>query len=158
MIKSSAVLLVFLFTLTACKSKQATDDPSTFPKDVSQRPDRNYNGKTEEEILAIQEASLQNLRTEIDSLINSRQCNDEMEWRISPFGSKPCGGPATYLAYHIDTEEDILPKISEFTKIQAEYNRRKQIFSNCAIEPQPTGLRCEGGTAVLNYSGTLQAD
>ncbi len=158
MIKSYTVIIVMLFSITACKSKQATDDPSTFPKDVSQRPDRNYNGKSDEEILAIQEASLQNLREEIDSLVGAHNCTDETEWRISPFGSKPCGGPSRYLAYHIDTEEEILPKISEFTKIQAEYNRRKQIFSDCAIEPQPTGLRCEGGEAILNYSNTLQAD
>lgn len=154
----SIFIISLMLVLAACKSKQTTDDPSTFPKDVSQRPDRNYNGKTEEEILAIQELSLQDLRNDIDSLATSVVCNDAAEWRVSPFGSKPCGGPAKYLAYHISTEEAILPKISEFTKIQAEYNRRRQIFSNCAIEPQPSGLQCVSGQPVLSFSNTIQAD
>lgn len=144
-------IFLLLLTFSSCKNRKPADDPATFPKDVALRPDRQVSGKTNEEILAIQESSLRNLQGDIDSLINAHVCTDASEWRISALGSKPCGGPATYVVYQIQEEEVLLSKIREFTKIQAEYNRLKQIFSDCALEPQPSGIRCEDGKAILLY-------
>lgn len=151
-----ATLVILGLAFTACKSKKPVDDDSTLPKDVALRPERSLQGKTPEEILAIEEENLRSLQTEIDSLIAEKTCSNEDDWRISAMGSKPCGGPATYVAYHIDVEKEIVVKIREYTIIQADYNRRKQIFSDCAIEPQPSDVHCVSGKAVLEYGATAQ--
>lgn len=147
--------MIGFLTFSSCKTKQV--DPEKLPKDIALKPERE-NGNLEQE-LALEAERLRSLLTTIDSLANSRNCTDAEEWRISPLGSKPCGGPASYMAYHKETEEEIIPKIQEFTKRQADYNRKRNLFSDCAIVPQPSGLRCESGKAVLIKDGsTLQID
>ena len=56
--------------------------------------------ETEEQELAL-------LKNEIEDLANASVCDDAFECKFIAFGSKPCGGPWSYLVYStsIDTEE-----------------------------------------------------
>ncbi len=153
--KKIMLLIIGFLALSSCKTKQV--DPATLPKDIALKPERE-NGNLEQQELAVEAERLRSLLTTIDSLATSRTCTDTEDWRISPIGSKPCGGPAAYMAYHKETEEDIIPKIQDFTKRQADYNRRRNLFSDCAVEAQPSGLRCEGGKPVLIKGGVTLTD
>lgn len=153
--KKILILVVAVVSLSACNSQKNLNNSETLPKDISLKPETKY-GATEEEILAKEAEDLRKLRISIDSIVVSKNCINTEEWRISPVGSKPCGGPAEYLSYHIDTETEIIPKIQEYTKRQAAYNQRAKIFSDCIIQPQPSGLKCENGKSILLYNAQSQ--
>ncbi len=135
------ILVVLAFVaLFSCKAKKNIEQ--NLPKDAALKPV--YANSNEKEM-----ENLQALKLEIDSLIDSETCNNSADWRISPLGSKSCGGPATYIAYPIKLENVILPKIQEYTRRSSAYGRKKGLVSDCAIVPPPAGIRCENGKAVL---------
>ena len=131
-----------VFTLFSCKAKKADKDPETLPKDIALKPENNYSQQFDRERLAV-------LVKEIDSLAGSEICTDASEWRSSPIGAKPCGGPSSYIAYPIKMEDEILAKIKEFTAQQDAFNKKYQLMSDCAKVPPPAGNRSENGKAVL---------
>ena len=143
--KKAVLALVISSAIIGCKSKKVQN----LPKDIALKPPH------EKQIDADREA-IAGLKKNIDSLANSVICTDPAEWRISPIGSKPCGGPAAYMAYPIKVEKEILPEIEEYTHQQADFNRRNRLMSDCAIVPAPSGIKCEGGKAVL-IKGTADA-
>ncbi len=154
-----AVFFIFLgiFTLQSCFSKPPVD-PSTLPKDISTMPipekdSVNANHpivKDSTDTKALEE-NIRDLRKEIIQLSESKICENAADWRISPLGAKPCGGPRTYIAYPKDLENVLLPKISKFNAASADYNRKKGLTSDCAIVPIPSGIHCENGKPILDY-------
>lgn len=138
--------LIFVAALvlsgTACKSKKVVDDPSTLPKDISLKPDKNFQNEQDTRTLA-------EMRDKINQLANSETCTDENDWRISPVGSKACGGPAAYIAYPKSKEDSIIPLIQNYTVEQSNFNKNYGIISDCMIVEPPTGLRCENGKVML---------
>lgn len=135
--------LVLMFSATialaACNSRKA---PQNLPKDVALKPAHEQQIDTDRE-------NLKDLKFQIDSISNSVACNNPDDWRISPLGAKPCGGPSSYIAYPKSLENEILPKIQNYTKEQSDFNRKNQLLSDCAIVPIPIGIKCENGKAVL---------
>lgn len=143
------VIFALVLTAASCSVKKNVADPETLPKDVALKPERQP--EESEEVLVQERENIRVMKASIDSLSVARTCSGSADWRVSPVGSKPCGGPAAYIAYHKDVETEILPKIQEFTRRQAAYNRRRNLFSDCRVEPQAAGVRCELGKAVLVY-------
>jgi hypothetical protein len=88
---------------------------------------------------------------EIQALSESVSCTNSAEWRFSAMGSKACGGPMRYIAYHVSVEDKILKLISNYTSLQAEYNQKYQIISDCALVSPPRNVICEGGKPFLVY-------
>ncbi len=131
----SSVLAVFL----SCRTKKVADN---LPKDIALKPVPEREVKTEI-------AHLQKLRTEIDSIIQKVPCSDAAEWRTTPIGDKPCGGPMAYLAYPIQKEKEILPKIQEYTKQQSAISKKRNLVSDCSYIMPPSGIKCVNKKAVL---------
>jgi len=131
-----------VLTLFSCKAKKGDKEPETLPKDIALKPENNYSQQFDRERLAV-------LVKEIDSLAGSEVCTDAAQWRSSPIGAKPCGGPSSYIAYPIKMEDEILAKIKEFTAQQDAFNKKYQLMSDCAMVPPPAGIRCENDKAVL---------
>lgn len=146
--KKSIFILIALVSLSACKSKKVLEIQDRLPKDIALMPERDYSSKSEEERRKDEE-NMQKLRASIDELISSVNCTNPDDWRISPLGSKACGGPASFIAYPIKLEEDILPQITEYNRQSSAYNLKYGIVSDCAVTPAPAGIRCENGKPVL---------
>lgn len=138
--------LAALFVALSCSTKQNVEN---LPKDISQKPPREAKPDEDLQMLA-------DLKTKIDSLTGSVSCNNADDWRISPIGSKPCGGPAAYLAYPKKLENEVLPLIQEYTQKQSDYNRKKGLLSDCAMVPAPAGIKCENGKPVLIKSSSAE--
>lgn len=64
-------------------------------------------------------------------------------------GSKACGGPIKYIAYHQSVEEKFLDLVTQYTQLQAEYNQKNNVVSDCALVAAPRNVICEGGQAFL---------
>lgn len=92
---------------------------------------------------------IQELYNEIVALSESVRCTNSAEWKITPMGSKACGGPTQYIAYHQSVEATFLDLVTQYTKLQAEYNKKHNIVSDCLLVAEPRGVVCESGKPVL---------
>lgn len=136
--------VIFLLNIS-CQTKKIADN---LPKDISEKPQHQTDKKAQD----TERKTLDALQTEIEGLIAGETCRNPEEWRISPIGSKPCGGPAYYIAYPIKLENDILPKIKEYTLQQSAFNKKYHLMSDCAIAKIPQRVGCDNGKAILLYS------
>ncbi|WP_299883914.1 hypothetical protein [uncultured Lacinutrix sp.] len=95
---------------------------------------------------------LNELKTEIEDLASASVCSENFECRFIAFGSKPCGGPWSYLTY--STSIDTL----QLTNLVATYNTEQESFntscntvSDCAFVTPPTAMECENNICIPVY-------
>ena len=143
LIKSSTITLITAFTISSCASS-SSGDPSTLPKDISERPADENNQKYEL-------AALDKIKIAIESEIAKEKCTKNADWAFTPIGSKACGGPTGYIAYPKKIETEILPRIENYTQKMSEYNKKYNITSDCMMAPEPTSVKCENGKGVLVF-------
>lgn len=96
--------------------------------------------------------ALMELFYEIQNLAYSVSCTNASDWNYTPYGAKSCGGPQGYLPYsnQIDVP-DFLAKVDAYKLAEEAYNNTWGIVSTCDLPPQPTGVSCINGNAVLIY-------
>lgn len=92
---------------------------------------------------------IEELYNEIVALSESVPCTNSAEWKFTPMGSKACGGPTQYIAYHQSIETDFLDLVSQYTQLQAAYNEKYNIVSDCSLLVAPRNVICEGGKPVF---------
>lgn len=127
--KTSLLLTsLLLFAFTACESDSL--------------------GLTKEQ----EQLALDQKRAEIENLSTSVVCDDSSTWAYTGIGGKACGGPTGYIAYSTSINvEEFLQKVEEFTLAEDRFNKKWNIGSNCSVPPQPIGINCENGLAVLVF-------
>ena len=140
--KNLLIIVISVLTLASCSSKKGMIEEETLPKDIALKPDNEFSQEEEQ-------LQMKNLINKIDSLISTETCFDATEWKFAAIGSKACGGPSSYIAYPLKLEEQILPKITQFTSMQSAFNTKYKIMSDCAMVMPPAEIRCQDGKAVL---------
>ena len=140
--KHLLMIAISVFIFSACSSKKAIVEEETLPKDIALKPDNNF---TQED----DQLRMKGLIQEIDSLINEEPCTDVANWKFTAIGAKACGGPSSYIAYPVQLEDEILPKVTQFTSMQSAFNTKYGLMSDCAIVLPPAEIICENGKAVL---------
>jgi hypothetical protein len=86
---------------------------------------------------------LERLRVGILALIGDARCANLVHCRALPLGTRPCGGPAEYLAYSSITghREELETRAYEYTFLQEDMQRRHPPSDACAALPEPR-LQC----------------
>ena len=93
---------------------------------------------------------LQELKIEIDALVASSACTETSECKTIAFGSKPCGGPWSYLVYSTSIDEERLEALVETYNIyEHDYNMACDAASDCMFVMEPTELDCVDGKCVI---------
>ena len=90
---------------------------------------------------------------EIEQLAKSIPCTEITICKSVAFGSKPCGGPWTYLAYNSEIDEALfLNKVASYNANEANYNSKWDIVSDCAAALPPLVTVCIDGecTAIFD--------
>lgn len=137
---NKSVLIIFAaLSLASCKTKSV--DPETLPKDISLKPENNLSQQEDREVLSTMVKEIE--------VMASLPCSDVSTWKFAPIGSKPCGGPTSYIAYPVIREKEILAKIEAFTAKQKAFNEKYQLMSDCRMIMPPTEIKCVDGKAVL---------
>lgn len=122
-----AILFILLLSLslTQCTSGDSND---------------NYESDLEELVA---------MRTIIEDLANSSTCSESTECRFIAFGSKPCGGPWSYLIYSTSVDTDMLEgMVATYNNRQAAFNAKYGEVSDCAFVNPPALLLCENDTCI----------
>jgi hypothetical protein len=89
---------------------------------------------------------LDSLESRIMDLIGEAPATQQSSCKTIAFGSKPCGGPWTYLVYsaeHTD-EAELENLVAAYNSLQDQLNREKGLMSDCAIATEPP-VTLDGG-------------
>ncbi|MGZ5274111.1 MAG: hypothetical protein ACXWCA_07340 [Kaistella sp.] len=140
--KNLLIISIALLSLASCKAKKSVENADTLPKDISLKPENNMSQQEDQQELSA-------LIKDIDAIIATEPCADPAEWKFSAIGAKPCGGPSSYIAYPVKLEDELLPRIEQFTAMQSAFNKKYNLMSDCAMVMPPSEIRCENGKAVL---------
>ncbi len=84
-------------------------------------------------------ATLEAMYQEIRDLTQDRTCQDTPECAALPLGSKPCGGPWTYLVYSKSTvnEVELQARVLHLGVYEAQYNEEYHVVSDCSLATAP---------------------
>lgn len=105
--------------------------------------------KSQEEELAF----LNQQKNGIEQLASSASCSESSTCNYVAFGSKPCGGPWTYLAYNSAIDEDLfLNKVGTYNANEEVYNLKWGIISDCSFVVPPNSVDCIGGKCTTVYN------
>ncbi|MDA1268694.1 MAG: hypothetical protein O2829_06340 [Bacteroidetes bacterium] len=121
-------ILIFLFAAVLSSCELATTEP-----------------------LLVSYEELINYQEKIIRLSQSVACTNASEWKFTPMGSKACGGPARYIAYHRSVEREFLDLVERFTSLQKAYNEKNNVISDCLFVGPPREVICEGNKPVLAF-------
>ncbi|MDQ0640472.1 hypothetical protein QF042_004037 [Pedobacter sp. W3I1] len=98
------------------------------------------------------QSELEKLYKDIEKAAQQFTCENAGEWKFTAIGSKACGGASGYIAYSIKIDEStFLKKVEQFTKLQADYNKKWGVYSDCALVIQPKGVTCDNGKPKFTY-------
>ncbi|MBT8317471.1 MAG: hypothetical protein HKP59_07585 [Lutibacter sp.] len=96
--------------------------------------------------------ALNNLKLEIELLIAEGTCTENESCDFIAFGSKACGGPKSYLVFNTSIDVELLNEIvSTYNEMEAEYNLKWGIISDCMFLLPPTNVECVDGQCKAIY-------
>ncbi len=95
---------------------------------------------------------LDNLKNEIEQLISIGVCNESANCDFIAFGSKPCGGPWSYLVYSTSINVELLKeKVTIYNQNEVDFNIKWGIFSDCSFASPPKEVACVEGECRAFY-------
>ncbi|MBJ7879750.1 hypothetical protein [Gelidibacter salicanalis] len=92
------------------------------------------------------------MKTTIQDLAGASVCNGNFECLYIAFGSKPCGGPWSYLVYStsIDTLK-LTNLVDTYNQLEKMLNSECGRISDCAFVVPPQRLECKNNTCIAIY-------
>ncbi len=83
--------------------------------------------------------SLDSLRAEVRQLVAEPACDDANQCRSIAFGSKPCGGPWSYLVYSTQATDSakLAAAVAQYNAREAQLNRELGRASDCRMVAPP---------------------
>lgn len=111
----------------------------------NRQPDNNISKQEQE-----QNKLSQQMKTIVE-LAESVECTNANEWKLTAYGSKPCGGPWGYIAYHNSIDEDhFLQLVEQHQLAESKFNTKYGIMSDCMVAMKPNSIKCEEGKVLYN--------
>ena len=97
-------------------------------------------------------AELNNLKEEIELLVNSGVCSENSDCDSIAFGSKACGGPKAYLAFSSSINVELLQqKVVTYNALETAFNQKWGIISDCSVPIPPVNVTCIAGKCTAIY-------
>ena len=158
------IVIMTVLALTACQQGQAGSDttaerlppkPLIEPIDPSKDPVSAVKARKQQ---MADEVNLSAMRAEIMALVGDAKADSVEQCRVVGFGSKPCGGPASYIAVSTKggNETEIMALIGKYNSAAKAENERIGLMSDCAVVPKPAVV-LQNGVCTLKEGGETAA-
>lgn len=110
--------------------------------------DNNQNNTQENEL-----TELRNHKNYILSLVENASCTENSQCEFIALGSKPCGGPWSYIVYPstIDTKL-LLEQVAIYNLKEQQYNQKWNVISDCMFVMPPIKVDCINNKCVAVYN------
>jgi hypothetical protein len=158
---TKVVILITTLALSACQQGQANNNDDTTtrvaPAPLVEPIDPVANPvgavKARKQQMA-DDTNLAAMRGEILVLVGDARADNVAQCRVVGFGSKPCGGPASYIAISTKNgdENHIMALIGKYNAAAKADNERRGLMSDCAVVPKPAVV-LENGVCTLKDNG-----
>ncbi len=87
------------------------------------------------------------------SLVASTSCTTNSQCEYLALGSKPCGGPWSYLAYPSSMDTRLLrEQVAIYNLKENQYNQKWNITSDCMFVSPPIRVDCINNKCVAVYN------
>jgi len=97
--------------------------------------------------------ALDNLKLEIETIVDQGNCTEISNCNYIAFGSKACGGPQGYLVYSNSIDVILLKeKVTKYNQQEKDYNKKWNIISDCSVPSPPTSIACVDGKCIGVYN------
>lgn len=92
---------------------------------------------------------LTRLSKEIEEYAKNKACSGGDNCRTMAMGSKPCGGPTSYIIYSLSKtdEKQLSDKVKQYTDLEKELNIKYNRMSDCSLLMPPT-VECLNGVCT----------
>ncbi|WP_340067220.1 hypothetical protein [Ascidiimonas aurantiaca] len=99
-----------------------------------------------------QQAELNAFAQEIEAMARVSRCDGVSQCRSIAFGSKPCGGPWSYLVYSASINTDRLEQmVRSYNAREKAFNIQWNLVSDCEMVLPPTRIECVENECVPVY-------
>lgn len=93
---------------------------------------------------------LETKKQEIQNYINSFSCSESDGCSYIAFGTKPCGGPWSYLLFSDAVDIVKLQEmVKNYNEINEQYNLQTNAVSDCMYVIPPTEVKCINGVCTI---------
>lgn len=93
---------------------------------------------------------LETKKQEIQNYINSFNCSESLGCGFIAFGSKPCGGPRTYLLFSNGVDlSKLQTMVKEYNEMDEMHNKQTNAISDCSYVSPPTEVKCINGVCAI---------
>ena len=162
--RTKVLILMTTLLLAACQQGQAgtaataerlPPEPLVEPIDPATNPVGAVKARKQQ---MAEQNNLNAMRAEILALVGEAKADNVSQCRVVGFGSKPCGGPASYIAVSVKqgNEAEIMALIGKYNAAAKAENERLGLMSNCAVVPKPAVV-LENGVCTLKSNGDTAA-
>jgi hypothetical protein len=91
-------------------------------------------------------------KQKIEDLAVTSVCSDTFVCEFIDLGSKPCGGPWSYLVYSTSIDVQKLKQIvATYNQNEVDFNEKWGVYSDCSVPEPPTNVICENNKCVAIY-------
>jgi hypothetical protein len=105
---------------------------------------------TNETIKDISKEELQTKKEEIQNYINSFSCSETLGCGYIAFGSKPCGGPTSYLLFSKAVDIVQLEQmVKNYNEMEELFNKQTNAISDCMYLSPPNEVKCINGVCTI---------
>lgn len=157
--RTKLLILIMTLAVAGCQQGQAANDakadrlppkPLVEPIDPQDNPAAALKARKQQ---MAEQNSLPAMRAEIMALIGEAEADNVQQCRVVGFGSKPCGGPSSYIALSTKNgnESHIMALIGKYNAAVKSENERLGLMSDCAVVPKPVVV-LENGVCTLKDS------
>jgi len=96
--------------------------------------------------------NLNQKKAAIETYIATFPCEESLGCSFLAFGSKPCGGPWSYLVFSNAVDLEFLTaEVLEYNEMENQFNLETGAVSDCAVVLPPTAVGCmDGICGVIN--------
>lgn len=162
--RTNVLIFIMATLLSGCQQGQANNEtaserlppePLVEPIDPQTNPVAAVKARKQQ---MAEQTNLPAMRAEILALVGDAKADNIAQCRVVGFGSKPCGGPASYIALSTKegNESHIMALISKYNAAVKSENDRLGLMSDCAVVPKPAVI-LENGVCTLKGSGDAPA-
>lgn len=98
----------------------------------------------------ISSAQLETKKLEIQNYIKSFGCSESVGCSFMAFGSKPCGGPWSYLVFSNSVNLTKLEEmVNDYNEMNNLYKIQTGAVSDCMFVSPPTEVKCVNGVCTI---------